>query len=101
VRRRQLESVAALVPRVLRDLGLEESARALRVAEHWEDAVGPEVARHCRPTALRDGVLEATVDSSAWCQALRLRAPEILAALRARLGDDAPRDLWLRVGGEG
>ncbi len=95
--RSQPERTGALVPRVLHDLGLEESARALRVVERWEEAVGPEVARHCRPVAVREGVLEASVDSSTWCQTLQLRAPEILDSLRRVLGDDAPRDLWLRV----
>lgn len=96
--RREPERVGATLPGVLRDLGLGESARALRIHERWAEAVGPEVAAHCRPVALRSGVLEAHVDSSAWCQTLRLRAPEILAALRAALGDDAPASLWLRVG---
>ena len=36
------------------------------------------------PSALRGDVLEASVDSSVWCQQLQLRAPEILAGLRAR-----------------
>lgn len=97
--RREPERLGAGLPGVLRDLGLGESARALRIHERWEEAVGPEVAAHCRPVALRSGVLEAHVDSSAWCQTLRLRAPELVAALRATLGDDdAPRSLWLRVG---
>ena len=87
-----------LVPRVLADLGLESSARVVRLLEHWEEAVGPEIARHCQPTALRGEVLEATVDSSAWCQQLQLEQPAILAALRQVAGDDAPRALWLRVG---
>ena len=93
------EGIDVLVPRVLRDLGLDETARVLRIAERWEESVGPEIARHCRPTALRGGVLEATVDSSAWCQELQYRCPEILAALRRDLGDDAPADLFLRVAG--
>jgi predicted nucleic acid-binding Zn ribbon protein len=83
---------------VLRDLGLDASARVVRVAERWEEAVGTEVARHCRPTALRGDKLEASVDSSVWCQQLQLRVPEILAELRRLLGDDAPSDLWFRVG---
>ena len=82
----------------LEDLGLDGTVRILRVAEVWEEAVGSEIARHCQPTRLRDGTLEATVDSSVWCQQLQLRAPEILAALRRVLGDEAPTDLWLRVG---
>ena len=100
-RRSEFESIDALVPRVLRDLGLDETARVLRIAERWEQSVGPEIARHCRPTALRAGVLEATVDSSAWCQELQLRSPEILEALRRDLGDDAPADLFLRVDSRG
>lgn len=92
------ERVGPLLPGVLRDLGLGESARALRIHERWTEAVGAEVASHCQPVALRDGVLEARVDSSAWCQTLRLRAPELLAALARELGDDAPRSLWLRLG---
>lgn len=97
-RRSQFESLGGLVPRVLTDLGLEASARVVRLADRWEEAVGPEVARHCRPTALRGSVLEARVDSSAWCQALTLKKPEILEALRATFGDEAPTDVRLRVG---
>lgn len=92
------ERVGALVPGVLRDLGLGESARALRIHERWRAAVGDEVADHSAPSVLRDGVLEVRVASSAWCQALRLRTPELLDALARELGEDAPRGLWLRLG---
>ncbi len=99
--RKTPEPVSQLVGRVLGDLGLDASARVVRLAEHWEEAVGAEVARHCHPTALRDEDLEVTVDSSAWCQQLKLQRGEILAALRRVAGEDAPADLWLRVGGDG
>ena len=85
---------------MLEELGFDGAARILRIAERWEEAVGPEIARHCQPAALRDGMLEATVDSSAWCQELQLQRREILAALRRVAGDDAPAELWLRVGAE-
>jgi len=93
------ERVGALVPSVLRDLGLDESARALRILEGWPGAVGAEVASHARPIALRNGALEVAVDSSAWCQTLRLRAPELLDGLARTLGDDAPGSLWFRLAG--
>jgi predicted nucleic acid-binding Zn ribbon protein len=97
-RKGELEPIGRLVPRVLTDLGLDSAARVVRVAERWEEAVGPEIARHCQPVALRGERLEVRVDSSVWCQQLQLRAPEILAALARVLGDDAPRDLWFRLG---
>jgi predicted nucleic acid-binding Zn ribbon protein len=96
--RRELRGLDSLVPRVLSDLGLGDATAIMRIVEAWEMAVGAEVARHCRPTAVRGGVLEATVDSSVWCQQLQLRRPEILSALRGALGDAAPAELWLRVG---
>jgi predicted nucleic acid-binding Zn ribbon protein len=97
-RARAPEALGGLIPSVLRDLGLDETARVLRIAECWEEAVGPELARHCRPEALRGDVLEATVASSVWCQQLQLRAPEMLAGLRRVLGEQAPSKLRLRVG---
>ncbi len=96
--RRDPERVGALVPRVLEDLGFAESVRVLRIAERWEEAVGEAIALHGQPTALRGEVLEITVDSSPWCQQLQLRRPELLAALRRTLGDEAPSDIWFRVG---
>lgn len=97
-RRSNPETLGVLVPRVLEDLGLDASLRVLRVAECWEEAVGAEIARHCRPSALRDGVLEAEVDSSVWAQQLQLRVPEILAALGRVLGDEAPTGLRFHLG---
>ena len=96
--RGRFEPIGSLLPRVLSDLGLTETARVMQIAARWEEAVGREIADHCRPTALRGGLLEATVDSSVWCQQLQLRAPEILEALRRVLGEDAPSDLRMRVG---
>ena len=97
-RRRAPEALGSLLPSVLRDLGFDETARVLRIAERWEEALGPELARHCRPEALRGDVLEASVASSVWCQQLQLRTPEILEGLRRVLGEDAPSKLRLRVG---
>lgn len=97
-RKHRPEALGSLVSRVIDDLGLDETALVTRVVASWEDAVGPEIASHCQPTALRGEVLEATVDSSVWCQQLQLRIPEILAALRRELGAEAPTGLWLKVG---
>lgn len=96
--RREPRRVGDVIGNVLDDLGLEGTSAVLRIAERWEGIVGAEVARHCQPSRLRGTVLEATVDTSVWCQQLQLRQREILAALRREFGADAPTELWLRVG---
>ncbi len=97
-RRGRLQPMGPVVGRVLADLGLDAAERAFRIGQRWAELVGEETASHCRPIAVRAGVLEAEVDSSVWCQQIQLRRPEILEALRRELGDDAPSDLRLRVG---
>lgn len=86
-----------MLPKVLGELGLDGAAAALRVSECWDQVVGTEIAAHCRPVAMRAGVLEAAVDSSVWCQHVQLRGPEILAGLKEQLGEDAPTQLRLHV----
>ncbi len=97
-RQRHPKSIGPVVGQVLADLGLEAAQDAFRIGELWEEAVGPEVARHCRPVAVRGKVLEAEVDSSVWCQQLQMEREQLLAALHERMGDAAPSDLRLRVG---
>jgi len=97
-RKTEPEAVGIWVQRVLEDLGAGDSARVLRIVERWEEAVGAEIALHSEPTALRGNVLEVTADSSVWCQQLQLLGPEILASLKAVLAEEAPTQLWFRVG---
>jgi predicted nucleic acid-binding Zn ribbon protein len=97
-RRTQPRKISTALGQVLGDLGLDGATAAFRIAELWSEAVGADVAKHCRPVIVRAGVLEAEVDSSVWCQQLQMRRPELLAKLQATLGEDAPSDLRFRVG---
>jgi predicted nucleic acid-binding Zn ribbon protein len=97
-RRTQPRKIGSAVEKVLVDLGLDGASSAFRIAKLWPDAVGPEIAAHCRPVIVRRGVLEAEVDSSVWCQQLQMQRPQLLEKLRETLGADAPTDLRFRVG---
>ena len=90
--------IARVMGRLLDELGLDDARAVFELAQRWEEAVGTDIARHCKPVGVRQGVLETTVDSSVWAQQLQLRRPEILAKLRETLGEDAPKDLRFRVG---
>ena len=92
------ESLGDLLPRLLDEVGLGATAKAVAVIRAWDEALGPEFAEHCRPDGVRNGVIHARVRDSSWMQALQLEKPAIFARLRALLGEDAPRDLRLRIG---
>jgi predicted nucleic acid-binding Zn ribbon protein len=98
VRRGKSETLGSLIPSVLDDLGLDQSASGLRLIQIWDEALGPRLASHCRPDGVRGGVLYARVADSAWMQRIQLEKLRILERLEAALGEPAARDLRLRIG---
>jgi Dna[CI] antecedent, DciA len=94
--RRDPARVGGVLDRVLGELGLDiERTRRLDAA--LAVALGPELAPHFEIVDLRRGTLELRADAPVWSQELVLRRSAVLAALRERLGPEAPTELRLRV----
>jgi predicted nucleic acid-binding Zn ribbon protein len=75
------------------------SAKAVAgVFARWEEAVGPDVAAHARPVALRDGVLLVEVDEPGWATQLRYLQGRLVERLRAVAGAASLHAIELRVG---
>jgi predicted nucleic acid-binding Zn ribbon protein len=60
-----VESLSTVIPRVFKQLGLEEGLLGWRAVHEWEQAVGPRIARHTRAVAFRENVLQVEVEGSA------------------------------------
>lgn len=63
-----------------------------RVAEgaifgRWRQMVGGDIADHATPTALRDGVLSVSAESTAWATQLRLVQATLIAKIAAAVGN--------------
>jgi predicted nucleic acid-binding Zn ribbon protein len=69
-----------------------------RVQRVWERAAGEMVARSCRPTAERDGVLTVTCSEAVWAQELDLMGSEVIERLNEALGQPLVERLRCRVG---
>ena len=57
------------------------------VFAEWPAVVGEQIAEHAQPTALRDGVLSVTAESTAWATQLRMVQSQLLAKIAAAVGD--------------
>ncbi len=53
----------------------------------WSAVVGDQIAEHASPTALREGILTVTAESTAWATQLRMVQSQILAKIAAAVGD--------------
>ena len=53
----------------------------------WAAVVGEDIAAHANPTALRDGTLHVSAESTAWATQLRLLQTQLLAKIAAAVGN--------------
>ncbi|MHB8340429.1 MAG: DUF721 domain-containing protein [Mycobacteriales bacterium] len=66
--------------------GWAATTAAASVTARWAELAGAQIADHCRPAGLVDGVLTLEAESTAWATQLRLLARSILARLAAEVG---------------
>ncbi len=91
------EPLRRLVDRVLRGLGSPASGTLDLVFSQWEEVVGPGLAAHARPVAVRDGCLVVVVDDPAWAARLRWSTADVLQAAERVAGARVVRSVELRV----
>ena len=92
-----MEPLSGLLPRVLRQLGLEEGLLGWRAVEEWGQIVGPRIAKHTRAVSFRDGVLQVEVDGSAWMHELGFLKRDLVRKVNRHLGSARVRDVRLVV----
>lgn len=88
-----MESVAGVLSRVLRDLGLEQDVLGWRAVHEWAQIVGPRMARHTRAIACRDGTLHVEVEGSAWMHELGFLKRDLIKSINRQLGGTHVRDV--------
>lgn len=88
-----MESVARVLSRVLRELGLEQDVLGWRAVHEWARIVGPRVASHTRAIACRDGILHVEVEGSAWMHELGFLKRHLIERINAELGGGHVRDV--------
>ena len=88
-----MQAAGAIVPRLLRELGLEKELRGWQAVGEWPQLVGPQIARRTRAVSFRDGVLRVEVDGSAWAFELGFIERRLIQEIERRLGTACVRKL--------
>jgi len=74
-----------LLPRVLKNLGLDRRRAEAEIVRVWNDLIDPVLTAHAQPAGIVKGTLFVNVDSSVWLdEIVRYRRREILDRLKPR-----------------
>ena len=88
-----MKSLAAILPGLMRELGLEERATGWRAVSEWPALAGERIARRTRATGFRDGVLSVEVEGSAWMHELGLLSRDLVRRVNEHLGANVVREV--------
>ncbi len=78
---------------MLRDTGMEETAKKYEAITKWEEIVGPKVATVTIPERVSHGNLIVKVTSSVWKYELTMRKQEILQKIHQVTGSLEIKDI--------
>jgi predicted nucleic acid-binding Zn ribbon protein len=90
---KEMMPIATLMPALLEQLGLAETAQGWRAVSDWPAIAGARIARHTRALSFRDGALTVEVEGSAWMHELGFLKPDLVRNLNRHLGVDVVRDV--------
>ena len=62
--------------------GFGDDGLMFLVYQHWEEAVGPTIADHCKPRRVIDNCLLVDVDHPGWATEIRYLEQELVAKLQ-------------------
>ena len=79
----RLERLGDFLPQALHKGKLFIDTLPPNLANLWEKAVGPQIARQTEPFRLKDGTLQVRVTTPAWMQQLQFLKEEILEKVNA------------------
>lgn len=85
------------IDRVLAGFGAPPAPVLTRIADVWEDLVGPAAAQHCRPGRLVEGTLHVDVDDPAWASQMRWQQAAVIARIAEIVPGTQVSGLTVRV----
>lgn len=89
--------VADSLELVLGSLGAPPADLLSTVFDRWEEVVGADVARYCRPVAVEGDRLVVLASDSTWASEVRWLADRVLARANELSSTDRLRSITVRV----
>jgi len=93
----RLSSIAPILNRLTKKAGLEKGIASFHLGEHWEEAVGHQIAAHTYPQEIRHATLIILVDEAVWMHQLSFMKKEIIEKVNLFLKKRPIQNIRLRI----
>ncbi|MDR7868737.1 MAG: DUF721 domain-containing protein [Sporomusaceae bacterium] len=93
-----MNSLREIVPRMMKNIGLEKRYKDEMIILNWRQIVGEEIAANTRPGRISRRVLTLAAKNAVWAHHLSTLKEEIIAKINAYAGGKAVGDLKFQAG---
>jgi predicted nucleic acid-binding Zn ribbon protein len=91
-------SIGTVVDKVLVQCRPNANQALIQIWDHWEAAVGPDVAANARPAAFKGDLLLIHVSNSSWLHHLRFLEKELIRKINLALDGEYIRRVKFKIG---
>jgi len=90
---RRFRSVGSVLPRIVKQLNLQEAVAVQPAVTLWPEIAGDKIARHARALFVDRKTLVVAVDGPTWMTQLTFLRPQILRKISSRIGKGLIEDV--------
>lgn len=95
MKRKEAQSLDSVLAEWIRENDLEKPLLEHRVVEHWNEVLGPIVARFSKDIEIKDGMLRVRITNAALRQELFEQRFRLIQKLNDAVGGEAVKDIRL------
>jgi len=94
---KRFQSLGGILERLIQEWGGEKELTLYRLAKHWQEVVGPQIALHTVPQTIRFHTLTLAVDSAPWMNQLLFFKKEIIQKTNRFVKKPLIEDIYFKM----
>jgi predicted nucleic acid-binding Zn ribbon protein len=94
---KKIEDIGSIIGSVIDKMELSKKLRVSNIFNHWEDIVGPVIAKKSKPQKLVRKTLYVSVTTSTWANELSLMSEKFIEKINSFIGEDVVKTIRFRV----
>lgn len=94
---RSFEKIESILNRTIKNIGLEQKIKEVKILSLWEEVVGEQISKHTKPLYIHKGTFFIETDSPIWSNEIGLLKKEIKEKLNKKIGTEIVKKIYLKV----
>jgi len=94
---KEFENIGSIIGSIVDKMEFKKKLKVSNIFNHWEDIVGPGIAKRSRPNKLVRKTLYVSVTTSTWANELSLMSEQLIEKINSFTGEDVVKTIRFKT----